>query len=114
MNCKQRYGFTNEQMKQLDNYAINKCNMTSLQLMANAARSVVKHITQATKVLIVCGTGNNGADGLAVGRFIVEGHHTLEFDEQLEMLDSPELREGSVKLLTKIEDGYDVLVDAML
>jgi NAD(P)H-hydrate epimerase len=37
------------------------------------------HIDQGTLLHIVCGTGNNGGDGLAIGRMLLEDGHDVRF-----------------------------------
>ena len=59
-----------ELTKNIDNYCINKLKIPSIVLMENAAIKVVKNIDfkKFKSFTIVCGTGNNGGDGLAVAR----------------------------------------------
>lgn len=65
-----------EEMKFCDSNTINHFGVPSLVLMERAALSVVeeavKKVPQAGCVLIVCGGGNNGADGLAVARLLYQ------------------------------------------
>ena len=68
------------QMKQMDNYTIEHIGIPSAVLMEKAARAVVEEIKKRNinmqKVLIVCGTGNNGGDGLAIARLLfLEGYN---------------------------------------
>ena len=67
---------TGNQMKSIDNYCIEKLGIPGIVLMENSALKVVKNIDldRFNSFTIVCGVGNNGGDGLAVGRhLIVEG-----------------------------------------
>lgn len=67
------YILTGKDMKALDRYTIENIGIPSLVLMENAARSAVHYITDKKlfrKILIVCGTGNNGADGLCIYRIL--------------------------------------------
>lgn len=59
---------TSNEMKQIEQYTINTLGIPSIVLMERAALSVVSHINKGSSVLVVCGTGNNGADGLAIAR----------------------------------------------
>lgn len=65
---------TGRQMKKLDAYAIEKMGMPSLVLMERAALCVVDEMKKQgcclDRVLVVCGSGNNGADGVAVARIL--------------------------------------------
>ena len=62
------------QMKQLDRYTIQEIGIPSLVLMERAARSVydtmIKERLPLKKVLVLCGSGNNGADGVALARML--------------------------------------------
>ena len=59
-----------ELTRNIDNYCINELNIPSIVLMENAAIKVIKNIDfeKFKSFTIVCGTGNNGGDGLAVAR----------------------------------------------
>jgi NAD(P)H-hydrate epimerase len=74
---------TAAQMQGLDLKATKDCSIPSIVLMENAARSVCEVIEEicaqgqcacsgisGLKVLIVCGKGNNGGDGLAIARLL--------------------------------------------
>jgi len=67
---------TGNEMKAIDNYCIEKLGIPGIVLMENAALKVIKNIDldKFNSFTIICGVGNNGGDGLAVGRhLIVEG-----------------------------------------
>ena len=65
-----------KEMKQCDESTIKHFGVPSLVLMERAALSVAGcaagNIPCAGSVLIVCGNGNNGADGLAVARLLYQ------------------------------------------
>lgn len=67
---------TAAQMKALDSNTIRNAGIPSLVLMERAALQTVMEITQRLKqkekekILVVCGTGNNGGDGLAIARLL--------------------------------------------
>jgi NAD(P)H-hydrate epimerase len=78
------------------------------------------------KIAVVCGTGNNGGDGLAISRmlaevgydinvFVVKGEmpESLDFQKNLTRLDSKisktEIRQGSELVLA----AFDVVIDAI-
>lgn len=58
------------EMKAIDTYAIEKIGIPSIVLMEHAALKVVQNINleKMHTFTIVCGTGNNGGDGLAIAR----------------------------------------------
>ena len=63
---------TAKQARDFDNHVINELNVPGLLLMENAAHAVTAAVLPHTgDVLILCGTGNNGGDGLAVLRQLV-------------------------------------------
>lgn len=58
-----------QEMKDADSYAINKIGILGILLMENAALKVVNNIDLSLEnYLVVCSSGNNGGDGLAVAR----------------------------------------------
>lgn len=63
------------QMKAIDSYSIEKIGIPSLVLMENAAnkaaQAMEEKITSKDIILVVCGSGNNGGDGLAVARLLL-------------------------------------------
>lgn len=65
---------TGHQMKSLDTYTIETMGMPSLVLMERAALAVVDELLSGRysleNILVVCGTGNNGGDGVAVARIL--------------------------------------------
>lgn len=63
---------TAEEMRAADEHAINDLKIPSLTLMENAASRVTEIALRndALRVLVVCGKGNNGGDGLAVARML--------------------------------------------
>ncbi len=65
------------QMRAFDERMIQETGIPSLVLMENAARGALRAMEDwftgpMTKILIYCGTGNNGGDGIALGRMLEE------------------------------------------
>ena len=64
------------EMKAVDQRSIEEYGIPSLVLMERAALQVVETVKKEkidiTRSLIVCGSGNNGGDGIAVGRLLLE------------------------------------------
>lgn len=64
------------QMKAIDEYTSNEIGIPSLVLMEKAAMAIVEtmllNIAKSDKILAVCGTGNNGGDGVAAARILKE------------------------------------------
>lgn len=69
-----RYLPNGAQMKAADTYTIETLKTSSLELMERAAMSCVAAIMERkpdmSGILIVCGSGNNGGDGFAIGRIL--------------------------------------------
>ena len=63
---------TSKDVKNIDSYFIEELGIPEIVLMENAALKVVKNIDEKSRrIVIICGTGNNGGDGLAAGRHIL-------------------------------------------
>lgn len=119
------YILTGKDMKEIDQYTIQNIGIPSLVLMENAARTAAQYIRDKAlfrKILVVCGVGNNGADGLCIYRILKiqgvpcdciiigdEQKATKEFCAQKKIIENL-----SFELLRKCEfDRYDVIVDAL-
>ncbi len=65
-----------EQIKALDAYTIKNEPIASIDLMERACQAFVNRfieiVEQSRIITIVCGTGNNGGDGLGVARLLYE------------------------------------------
>lgn len=74
---------TTQQMRELDRAAIEGRGIPSLTLMENAATHVTAAVLETVEglssphVLAVCGTGNNGGDGLASARQLLSRGMTV-------------------------------------
>ena len=70
---------TAAQMKACDGYTIDTLGVPSQVLMERAAREAALFLNRrgdlfpAGKVLLLCGSGNNGGDGFAMARFLSDG-----------------------------------------
>ena len=67
---------TAQEIKEIEQYAIGEIGVPSLVLMERAALCVSERIRQRFSkketICIVCGVGNNGADGVAIARQLLE------------------------------------------
>jgi hydroxyethylthiazole kinase-like uncharacterized protein yjeF len=67
----------NDAMRKADRHTIEDLGVPGLVLMENAATGVVDAIRErypeARQVLVLCGRGNNGGDGLAIARHLANG-----------------------------------------
>ncbi len=125
-----------KEMKYCDNNTITHFGMPAMVLMERAALKVASYLEQnncdTSKVLIVCGTGNNGGDGLAIARLLHLQHITVEIvlagekskmtketKAQLEICQKylAERSEGDLQLVIGSEISrrdYTLVIDALL
>jgi len=63
---------TSDEMAKVDRLAMGKYGVDILQMMENAGRAIARFVAELKpkKVVILYGKGNNGANGLAVARFL--------------------------------------------
>lgn len=115
-------------MYELDTYLIEKIGIASNILMENAAvyssNFINKKLKHNSKILILCGVGNNGGDGLALVRhlitnqnvnFIVIGDKskfTNDSSINYNILKSLEINELALSKVNFSE--YDCIIDALL
>jgi len=81
----QLYLFTVEAIRELDRLAVSEFGLSGAVLMENAARSVAAEALRLLeprrahqRVMIFCGPGNNGGDGLAAARHLHNDHLAVE------------------------------------
>lgn len=114
------------QMKTIDKVSIEEYGIPSLVLMERAALAVAtrikENIHEKDKILVMCTSGNNGGDGLAVARILtiwgydVEvllvgsfDHGTEENKKQLEMV-----RNLGITIINNAKiSSYNIVVDAI-
>ncbi|UBM59798.1 NAD(P)H-hydrate dehydratase [Marinilongibacter aquaticus] len=73
---------TAAQTAQADKYTIEHEPISSIDLMERAATAcanwLIRKFNQQTKIAICCGPGNNGGDGLAIARLLIENNYQIE------------------------------------
>jgi len=75
---------SDKQIKQADAYTIRNQNISSEALMERAATKIFQWISEnypsdsIEEVILFCGSGNNGGDGLAVGRMLFEAGYKIK------------------------------------
>ena len=121
-----KYAVTAAEMKAYDTDTINRIGLASEVLMERAALAVIEELQKAVnkmqRVLIVAGCGNNGGDGIAIGRMLLlQGIKTDivlagdldkctgETKHQLQILENLGF---SIKSKPE-ETEYDIIVDAL-
>ena len=126
--CMKQYLVTASEMKRYDRNTIEKYRLPSLLLMERAALVTVEEIRRVygkapCRVAVIAGGGNNGGDGLAVGRLLMlqgyevtfimldeEDRYSAETARQIEIL-----REYEAQVFSTIQDDeYDIVIDAIL
>ena len=89
-----------EQMRARDHFTIEELGVPGELLMESAGRSVTQAVLERVpaEVLVVCGRGNNGGDGLVVARHL----HMLGLPVQVVLLaDATQLRGDAAANLTR-------------
>ncbi len=70
------------QIRQADNFTIKNEPISSLALMERAGRKcfewIVNNTDTAKKYIIICGTGNNGGDGLVIAKLLSNNQFNVE------------------------------------
>ena len=121
------YLVNSREMKTCDTNTIEHFKVPSMVLMERAALSAIEVIQEkeisCNRVLVVCGTGNNGGDGMAIARLLYLSHIPVEVylygnkthfskqaKEQYEILAS-----YGVPFIDEIEDAnsYSLIIDAL-
>ena len=73
---------TASEIRSADLYSIEHEPIKSIGLMERAAQECVKwigkHFDRSFKFLVICGTGNNGGDGLAIARHLLKKKYKVE------------------------------------
>lgn len=121
------YLVSRQEMQTYDENTIKKCKIPAIVLMERAALKTVEEIKRkwperSQKVLVAAGSGNNGGDGIAVGRILwLDG-----YDVDCVMLGNREKATKQTTLQIQIweaygrklydtipADEYDIIVDAI-
>lgn len=118
---------TAQKMRQYDRYTTDEIGVPSLVLMERAAISTIEVLGAGTfdlnNVLVIAGLGNNGGDGIAIARMLVqkgvkvdllilgdENRATQNTTTQLQMI-----RGYGIQTKTRVTDfrQYTVIIDAL-
>ena len=122
-----RYLLTSEQMKACDRTEIEHYGVPSIVLMERAALAVrdviLNRFPDASDILVICGSGNNGGDGFAAARLMnmagrradvlfVGKHDSMTQETALEA-EIFSRHGGTVLPDESGVKGYDLIVDAL-
>ena len=121
------------QMREMDSYVIEDLGIPGKTLMSNAAVHIavaaMEHISPGGCAAVICGTGNNGGDGIGAAAFLLEkgvpvrvflvgSRDKLTYDS-MEMLRRLDSNRGTLEAFTESDDirtylsGCDVIIDAI-
>ena len=71
-----------EEMREADYLTINKIGIPNEILMENAGKScadfIVSKFSNDKKILVFCGTGNNGGDGFVISRWLTQKEFSVK------------------------------------
>ncbi|MAT58201.1 MAG: hypothetical protein CMF23_09540 [Ignavibacteriae bacterium] len=99
--------FTSNQIREIDNYAIKEIGIPSFALMENASLSIFNEIINnfpTEQVFgILVGKGNNGGDGLALARHLINNEKSV----RLLFVDNPKNLKGDSLSNWKILENYN-------
>jgi len=118
---------TVEEMRRCEKNTIEKFHVPAIVLMEKAALGVFEVIREYWKkntgtVLIAAGTGNNGADGIALGRLLKQAGFDVTFFAAGEKEKYSGLMESQVSVIEAYgwelstefpEAEYDIIIDAL-
>lgn len=101
---------TGEQMREADAYTINRIGVPSLVLMERAALAVMEALEEEQmnlkRPLIVCGSGNNGGDGLVLARLL----HVKGCQPDIWYVGNPEHASKENKIQYQIVENYGITI----
>lgn len=110
--------------KEIDRLSIEDIGIPSVVLMERAAMSVVacicKNSMPGNRVLVLCGNGNNGADGLAIARMLKEMGYKVDVELMCGDKGTPEFNTQlqiaaklGVSFVNETFCMYEIVVDAI-
>ena len=121
-----QYIVTSEEMKFYDESTIRKVGIPALVLMERAALETAdiiwRNAKKISRIIVFAGTGNNGGDGLAVGRilsqrgidvtFYLVGDESRVSEETKTQISI--IRNLGLSILSKLPQAeYDIVIDSL-
>ncbi len=105
-----KYLLTGQQMSAADKYTIENIGIPSMVLMERVALETVKVVEEEAlnleRVLVVCGSGNNGGDGYAIARLL----HLKGYDVTICFVGNSEHRSPENLIQKQIAEYYHIPV----
>lgn len=121
-----KYLALREEMQQIDAYSIQEIGIPGLVLMEKAALSMADEICsrfgKEKSILIVVERGNNGGDGLALGRMLIEKGYAVTLYEIGGVKRASDSYQVQCAILEKLEiplvhelpeEDFDIIVDGI-
>ena len=121
-----RYIASREEMQKIDAYSIQEIGIPGMVLMEKAAMSmeeeIISRFEENTSFLIVTEKGNNGGDGLALGRLLVEKGYRVRIYEIGGVSGASDSYKAQRKILDQLgipvetclpAEEFDVIIDAV-
>ncbi len=124
------------QIRNIDQETIRREKISSHQLMEQAVHSFCRWFASHYKdiqdeILIICGTGNNGGDGLGIARILKEKHYninvlivkiatipSIDFEKNYDLINNP-TKAIPIRFLVEGDPlpdlgHYDMIIDAII
>ena len=121
-----RYIASGNEMSRIDAYTIDNIGIPQMVLMERAALEICKAVTSKfdskSRILVVVESGNNGGDGIAAARMLVQMGYTVEVYWLNKIANKSEAfmhqydiaKKVGVKIVDEVLNyGYDVLIDGI-
>ena len=120
-----KYIVDSVKMKEIDRYTMEEIKIPPAVLMERAAMEVIavmkQSITKDDRILVVCGPGNNGGDGVAAGRILhLQGYQVailLPFNIEI---CSQQMKEQltiagnlGISMIAVSDHEYNIIIDAI-
>ena len=107
---------TSKQVKYCDSVCIKELKISEIELVKRAAKALYLRLRRYNNFLIVCGNGNNGADGLALASLLYKAKKNVDvyvFNGSRTITNAYYLKEYKGNIVNSIEDKYDVVIDGI-
>lgn len=108
--------FSSEQIKQIDEYTIRNEPVPSAELMERAANQLYRWLTgrfdRTHHIIIFAGPGNNGGDGLALARILVNDRYDVDlFYVKITDSTTPDWNLNKVRLEKETTLKFNILTE---
>lgn len=123
------YLVTSEEMKQYDKNTMEYYQIPSVVLKERAALAVYDEVRarfqkMPYRILVLCGNGNNGGDGLAIARLLFLNGYSVQIlfpmdsekmtEETKRQFDTASKYEIPIAFhMNEVEEDYDIIIDAL-